>query len=445
MGLSARETAVQILHDIEEQGAFSNLALKKALWEQKQLDQRDKNLVTALVYGTEKHKLTIDHMIEEASNRRISRITSWTLAILRAGIFQIMYLDKVPSFAAVNESVELSKTKEDGKASGFVNGVLRKVVRSKETWDDKALPAHLRYSVPKKLFDFVLSFYGEEWTEAFFASSLEEAPMTLRCNTWNTDKNALKTRLALEGVEAWDGLYASQCLHTRGLQQIALMSSYRDGDFIIQDEGAMLSVEMLGVERGHLVLDMCAAPGGKTTHMAEHAGLTGRVVARDIHEHKLQLIEDNATRLGLHNILVELHDGLKELEEEDQGKYDRVLLDAPCSGLGILRRKPDIKYHLSPKKFHELVQMQKRMILHGFDALKPGGTMVYTTCTVNPRENSQVVEYLLRERPEAGLDKNGLPESIQSLMGKDGYIQLWPHVHHTDGFFMAKITKKEES
>lgn len=441
---SARQTAVQVLYAVEEERAFSNLALKKALWEQKHLTQRDKNLVTALVYGTEKYKIYIDHLLEQASSRKKSRISPWTLAILRVGIFQILFLDKVPSFAAVHESVELIKGTKESKASGFVNGVLRNVVRTKDALVEADMPDHVRCSVPKKVFEFVASFYGDEWASSFFKESLEEAPLSVRVNTEKTDKDTLKQMLATEGVESRDCSYASDCLHTKGMQQIPLMISYQNGEFIIQDEGAMLSVELLGVDKNQSILDMCAAPGGKSTHMAQLTGKQGQVVARDIHEHKLELIDENAKRLGLENIRIEKRDAMIPLNETEMESYDRVLLDAPCSGLGILRRKPDIKYHLTPKKFHNLVQMQKKMILNGFDAVKPGGVLVYTTCTVNPRENAQVVEYLLRERPSAQLDMEMIPDSLRSLKGEDGNIQLWPHVHGTDGFFMARIVKKGE-
>lgn len=441
---NARQTAVQVLYAVEEEGAFSNLALKKALWEQKQLTQRDKNLVTALVYGTEKYKIYIDHLIGRVSNRKKNRISPWTLAILRVGIFQILFLDKVPSFAAVHESVELVKATEEHKAAGFVNGVLRNVTRSKDDWDDSGMPDHVRCSVPKKVYDFVASFYGNQWARDFFQASLKEAPLTIRVNTKRADADSLKVELAHEGVDAKTCKYASNCLSTKGLQQIPLMNSHRNGKFIIQDEGAMLSVEILGVEKNQRILDMCAAPGGKSTHMAQITGDGGQVVARDVHEHKLALIEENAERMGLSNILIQCKDAIIPPEEGEKCGYDRVLLDAPCSGLGILRRKPDIKYHLTKEKFHALVQMQKVMIRNGFDALKPGGVFVYTTCTVNPRENAQVVDYLLRERSDAQLDTAGIPEHLGHLVGEDGYIQLWPQIHGTDGFFMARIVKKEE-
>lgn len=442
---SARETAVRILYDVEEQGAYTNLALKKALWTQKHLDQRDKNLVTSLVYGTVKHQLHIDHILEWASRRTASRISPWVLAILRAGIFQILFLDKVPSFAAVNESVELSKSLGERQASGFINGVLRKVERERHDVLSMDIPPHVASSVPKRIYDLVTSFFGEETTKAFFLASLEEAPLTLRVNTWITDKETLKMRLKEEGVDSWDGMYAPDCLHTSGLHQIALLKSYRDGDYIIQDEGAMLSTEFLTVQKGQRVLDMCAAPGGKSTHAAQKAGLSGRVVARDIYDHKLVLIEENAQRMGFHNLEIQKKDSLEAPDGHDREAFDRVLLDAPCSGLGILRRKPDIKYHLNPKGLHELVQMQKKMILNGFDALKPGGVLVYTTCTINPRENIQVVDYLLRERSGAALDYDGVPENMSNLVGDDGTVQLWPHIHGTDGFFIARIVKRGES
>jgi 16S rRNA (cytosine967-C5)-methyltransferase len=432
-----REVAINVLHEVEYKDAYTNLALKKWL-SKAALSNNDVALATSLVYGTEKNKLHIDSIISSLSKTPLKKISPWILIVLRVGIYQMYFLDKVPTFAAVNEGVKLGKRYESAKAGGFVNGVLRSAERNMESIKAKENPDYVKLSVPNWLLKLMTKYYGCDFAMDFFKASLGVSPLTIRVNTLKVDADELIEILKNEGVAAEKSNFSPECLMTKGLANIGGLKSHDQGLYFVQDEGAMLSVEALEVKLGNSVLDMCAAPGGKTTHIAQKLENTGSVTARDIYSHKMLLIEKNIHRLGLDNVKSEIKDGLN-LDESDLGKYDRVLLDAPCSGLGIIRRKPDIKYKLSPQKIHEIVQIQKRLILNAFDSLSPGGYLVYTTCTVNPRENEEVVDYLLKNRERAFIDDK-LPEDIfGDIIDEAGYVKLYPNVHGTDGFFIVRI------
>ncbi|MBF7095856.1 16S rRNA (cytosine(967)-C(5))-methyltransferase RsmB [Alkalibacter mobilis] len=437
---SARGTAISILYDIEEKGSYTNIILKKKL-DEGSLSQVDKGLVKAIVYGTEKNKLFLDSVIASFTKKSLKSISPWILAILRTGIYQILYLDKVPSFAIVNECVEISKSVDKGRGSGFVNGVLRNVARNADQIKSREIPENLKYSVPKWLFDFVKSFYGSRFTTEFFKASMDEPELNIRVNTLKTNKLELQDILRSEGIESFSNKYVYDSLKTLGMVNISDLESYKKGLYIIQDEGAMLSVEAMDLKDGNTVLDMCAAPGGKTTHIAQKIG-SGTVVARDVHKHKIKLIEDNLKRMGMKNAICQLHDGSMPPDRDELESYDSVLLDAPCSGIGIIRRKPDIKYNLTPKKLHELQLIQKNLILNAYDSLKKGGLLVYTTCTINPRENQGVVDFLLKKRPDCEIDREFEANIFNGLVDENGFVKLFPNVHGTDGFFIARIRKK---
>ncbi|HAE61150.1 MAG TPA: 16S rRNA (cytosine(967)-C(5))-methyltransferase RsmB [Eubacteriaceae bacterium] len=437
-----REVAVNILYEVEYNDAYTNLTLKKWL-SKAALSQNDVALATSLVYGTEKNKLYLDAVISSVSKTPIKKISPWILIILRVSIFQMYFLDKVPAFASVNEGVKLGKRYESAKAGGFVNGVLRSAERNMSKIKATEYPDHIKLSVPNWLIKLMSKYYGRDFAIDYFKESLGVSPLTVRVNTAKTNLEELTHILKTEGVTAERCCLAPDCLVTNGLNNIKGLKSHEQGLFFIQDEGAMLSVEALEAELGNIVLDMCAAPGGKTTHIAQKIGNTGRVIARDVHNHKMLLIESNLRRLGIDNVKIEIKDGLIP-DKSDMGKYDRVLLDAPCSGLGILRRKPDIKYKLSPQKIHDIVQIQKRLILNAFDSLSPGGYLVYTTCTVNPRENEEVVEYLLKNRETAHIDANLPKEMFSGIIDEKGYVKLFPNIHGTDGFFIVRLRKKTE-
>ncbi|HCX63870.1 MAG TPA: 16S rRNA (cytosine(967)-C(5))-methyltransferase RsmB, partial [Eubacteriaceae bacterium] len=437
-----RHLAVEILTQIDLHQAYPNLELKKRL-KNSALSPRDKAFVTALVYGVIKRKYQLDFVIDELSKTKRNKISHRILQVLRIGTFQILFFDKVPSFAAVNECVELGKKYSRGKAGGFVNGLLRNLVRQKDAIQEKLQQGILQYSVSQELFDLVSSQYGERFAHEFFMEFLKESPVTIRINQSKTSREKVRDQLKKDGIDVGEGRFFDYCLQLDSTVDIASNDSFRKGEFIVQDEGAMFSVEALEVKEGDRVLDMCCAPGGKTTHIAERIKQPRNVTARDLYNHKIQLVRQNLQRLGLNDrVYTEVYDGTT-FDEKDRNRYDKVLLDAPCSGLGIIRRKPDIKYGTSEEKRNALVEIQRRMVLNGFDSLKPGGILVYTTCTINKNENEGMVDFLLKNRKEARVKKNHAHKILEEEKEEDGCIRLYPQIHKVDGFFICAIEKKE--
>ncbi|NTW72317.1 MAG: 16S rRNA (cytosine(967)-C(5))-methyltransferase RsmB [Eubacteriaceae bacterium] len=438
-----RELAVQLLYEINNEDAFTNLALSQA-FKNTEIARQDRALATTLVYGTEKNLTKLDLIIGMMSKTKLNKISPWIKEILRTGIYQIFYLDKVPSFAVVNECVNLSKKYSRDKASGFVNAILRNIIRQKEKIEIRImdeLEPFERLSVPKWLFRYIEKQYGSESACSFFEESLHNSPLTARVNTTLMDIDSLLAVLEAEGLSVEANKIFKDSVRFYGFPGVFDLKSHSQGLFMLQDEGAMVAVEALGINAGDVILDMCAAPGGKTAHMAEILNGSGKIISRDIYGHKIKLIEENVSRLKLKNVYTELKDSTI-FYKEDQEKFDKVLLDAPCSGLGILRRKPDIKWKLDYEKILELIQVQKKMILHAFDSLKQGGVLVYCTCTINKHENYDIIEYLIKERKDAEVDHHYLGQLHPDLADQRGVIQLMPNIHGTDGFFISRIIKK---
>ncbi|WP_303860079.1 16S rRNA (cytosine(967)-C(5))-methyltransferase RsmB [Alkalibaculum bacchi] len=437
-----RELAVKTLYEINHNKAFVNIALKKSLKDSK-LSSIDKPFVNTLVYGVIKHRSYCDWVISNYSKIKLKKIAPMLLEILRIGVYQVFFLDKVPHFAAVNESVNLSKKYSKGKSDKFVNGVLRSILRNKEEilqhhfeGDEKMT---IKYSAPIWLVNMLKEQYPMEVVENFFEESMKNAPITARVNRLKTTKEELKESLAIEGIGVEDGKLRDYSIIINQFSDISKNPSYQEGLFIIQDEAAMMTVDLLDPKHGEEILDMCSAPGGKTTHIGEMIKDTPGLTARDIYDHKLKLIDENCKRLGLKNVRLELKDGLK-FYPEDEEKYDKILLDAPCSGLGILRRKPDIKWNLSEEDIKAIIQIQKSLIKNAFDYLKPGGILVYSTCTINRRENEEVVNGLIDNNQSASLlSLKGIDETI---LLNEHFVQTFPKEDQWDGFFMSKIQKR---
>ena len=415
--MDARERALRVLYDIEYNGAYSNLALKTALGE---CDARDRALVTALVYGVTDKRLTLDYIITRHSKLKLKKISKYIRIILRMGIYQLKFADKIPASAAVNESVKLAKRYGHASSAGFVNGVLRSVERSEiEYPKDKTEYLSVKYSFPTELCKEWTERFGYEFTKKLMTAYSKPAPLTLRPNRLKTTPEKLLARLQENGVqsEITDGYITSAGF------DIARDDLYKNGFYTVQDAAAMKASEILAPKSGETVIDMCAAPGGKTTHMAEIMENKGKIFAFDIYEHKLDLIRKNAERLGVTIIETDLRDG-REFDAKYAEIADKILCDAPCSGLGIIRRKPEIKYGYDAD--NDLPETQRAILNNAARYLKTGGEIVYSTCTVEKRENEDVTGRFLRDN--AGFEK---------LYEKTFY----PHIDGTDGFYICKMRK----
>lgn len=443
-----RETALKIIYDVNEKGAYSNISLNRHLLGS-ELKDKDRAFITDLVYGTVKWRLSIDWIIEQFSRVRLKKLSPWILNILRLGIYQLQYTDRIPESAACNESVKLAKKYGHDASSAYVNGVMRNVARSKRNIAypdiEKDLEKYLsvRFSHPQWLVKIWLERYGRDFTEGLLSENNGIPNFSIRVNTFRTSKDKLIEELEGEGLEVADGQHLSEALIVKNPSSVTRMQAFKAGLFQVQDESSMLVSRVLDPRPGELAMDVCSAPGGKATHMAQLMKNEGAVIARDIHEHKIKLIRETAERLGLSIVKPEKFDAL-EVDASLAGKADRVLVDAPCTGMGIIRRKPDIKWTRKPEDSVEITKLQRDILKASSAYVKPGGFLVYSTCTIEPEENEGTVEAFLLENPEfTAVDfKELLPAGLKQRITQKGFIQTYPHLDGIDGFFIAKLQRK---
>lgn len=433
MKINARKVVLEILNDVE-QGAFSN-KLIQSLQEREDLDARDKGFISKIVYGVVENKLYLDYVIRKFSSVRLKKIDPEILNVLRMTAYQIIYLDKVPNAAAVDEGVKLAK-KINFRHKGFVNALLRSLIKG---YDAVELPSDgverlsVKYSHPKWMVERFIHIHGYEFTEDLLSANNEEPDLVLRVNTLLINREDLMTKLNMLGleVEKSDIVEEGIIVENLGNQRIDEIEWFQKGYFTIQDESSMMVGHIAMPEAGQKVLDLCAAPGGKATHMAQLMGNKGQVIACDVSDKKINLIKANVKRLGLNNVQMVINDATV-LNESFVDKFDKVLLDAPCSGLGIVRRKPDIKYHKTLEDIHTLNDMQQSMLLHAAKYVKKGGELIYSTCTIEPLENSEMMDWFSKHHDD--FERVTIDESLD--------LQMYPNVDETDGFYICKFRRK---
>ncbi|MCF6461021.1 16S rRNA (cytosine(967)-C(5))-methyltransferase RsmB [Clostridium sp. Cult3] len=443
--MNSREIALNILKDVNINGAYSNLSINKHI--KKATSIKDENLIREIVYGVVENRLYLDYIIAKASKIKMKKIHPKILEILRMGVYQILFMDRIPDSAAVNEAVILSKKHGHKGVSGFVNGVLRNISRNKDEFkivdeENQLDYLSIKYSHPKWMLKRWINEYGYEFTENLCRLNNSRPGLNLRVNTLKTSKEQLVKRMESYGYVVHETEYARDGIIIENPTRITEIEEYKQGLFIIQDESSMLVAQIANPIRNSKVLDLCSAPGGKSTHMAQIMDNQGLVISRDIYEHKLQLVQQNADRLGIDIINTEIYDATK-LDKNLIGQVDYCLVDAPCSGLGIIRRRPEIKWNRKEEDIHILKEMQLKILYNAKEYIKPGGIIVYSTCTITKDENEKVINRFLDENRDLKL--LGFKDLICSHRDMEaldkGYVQLFPHVHGTDGFFIAKITK----
>ncbi|WP_059170808.1 16S rRNA (cytosine(967)-C(5))-methyltransferase RsmB [Bacillus sp. FJAT-27445] len=442
---NVRETAMELLETIEKNQAYSNLLLHHTI-EKNQLPKKDIGLLTELMYGTLQRSMTLDYYLSPflKSGKKIER---WVIHLLKLTVYQMVFLDKIPDRAAIFEAVEIAKRRGHKGIASMVNGVLRSIQRegvpSLEKIEDPAERLAVETSHPSWLVKRWISQFGYEKTKEMCEINLTAPLQTARVNLSKISREDCGKLLEEEGILLEESPVIPEAV--RSLKgNLASSKAFKAGLLTIQDESSMLAAYALGVDNDEIILDACAAPGGKSTHIAERLLGTGKVVSLDLHEHKVKLIQDNAARLGLQNIKAMVMDSRKANSQFEDESFDRILLDAPCSGLGVMRRKPDMKYTKKEEDLGRLEEIQHDLLDSVAPLLKKGGILVYSTCTVDKGENQGSVMAFLERHPEFEPDETlseRMPEAVRPFIS--GYeLQVMPQDFGSDGFYIASLRKK---
>lgn len=445
---SCRELAAEILCKVETRKAYADLLLDRAL-KQSVLSPRDRALLTELVYGTLRWRSRLDWHLSRDLHRSLTKTDPYLRNVLRLALFQILFLDKVPDYAAVNEAVEQAKRYGGKRSAGFVNGVLRKFLSEKGRISypkpDDDLLSYLAVigSHPQWLVKRWLGQFGREETEALLKANNEEAPLTVRANLLKGTREALLSQWLESGLEAAPTRWSPQGIRVKASFGVERLPGFGEGLFQVQGEASQLVGYLLDPKPGERVLDACAAPGGKSTHLAELAHDQGEIIATDISARGLEKVKENVRRLGIRSVHPYCADVLQGLDGILAVPYDRIVVDAPCSALGTLRSHPEARWHRSESDIERLSRLQRQLLNQVERFLKPGGTLVYATCTLTHEENEQTVENFLRSHADFVLeDASGyLPGEARQLVSGRYFIAL-PHRHDTEGFFAARMRKK---
>lgn len=438
---NVRDAALSILMEIHDNQAYSNLLLNRTI-KKYTLDPKDRGLLTELTYGTLQHRMTLDYYLEPFVK---GKLDAWVRELLRLSIYQIVYLTKIPPHAVVHEAVEIAKRRGHKGIASTVNGILRSVlrkgVRPIEDIKDDIERISIETSHPKWLIERWVKQFGQEEALAMAHENNHPARMTARVNLLKTTVEDVVKELAKEGIDATQGEVVPESIHTSS-GSLANTAAFSNGFLTIQDESSMLPVIALDVKPEMKVLDMCAAPGGKTTFIAEKMNNQGEVYAHDLHEHKLSLIESNANRLGIESIRLSSGDSRQLDSIYEPASFDRILVDAPCSGLGVIRRKPEIKYNKTERDLENLTKIQEELLDTAYNLVKKDGIIVYSTCTVEYSENAGVVHKFLEKHPDMTTVPLDSFVGNESLAIKDNMLQVLPQHFGSDGFFVTAFRKK---
>ena len=436
--MGARETALNVLIACRREEGWSNGVLKDVL-QRDGLDRREAALATRLCYGVLQNRLTLDFYLKQLLTGKLKDLHPALRDILHLGLYQLYLMDKIPESAAVNESVSLAKKycKKQRNASGLTNAVLRNAVRRK---DELKKPETLeqRYSHPQKLIDLLGKSIGKDRLEPMLRANNEIPPTVVQVNTLKTTADALLQQLEEEGAQAQKHPWMPDCLVLTATGNLEKLPSFRDGLFYVQDAAAKLSVLCAELPEHARVLDCCSAPGGKSFAAAMAMKGTGQILSCDIYPHKAELIQKGAQRLGIENITAQVCSAA-QFKPAWENAMDAVIADVPCSGFGIIRKKPDIRYK-DPEKMKDLPELQKQILMNQARYVKPGGLLLYSTCTLLRQENEDVVAYFLRNHPDFAVENLPLPGVFPE--NTTGMLTLVPGEYDTDGFFICRLRRK---
>ena len=439
--MNARRLAFKTLYDIERNKNYSNISINKN-FKDIDISDQEKGLATELIYGVIENKYYLNYIIDKLSKIKSKKMSTYVKISLWLGIYQILFLDSIKDHAAVNESVALIK-KYDKNSSGFVNAILRNVIRNKENImeiDKKDIVEYLsiKYSYNQWLIRKWIEEFGQEFTEDLLEANSEKPNLYIRANTLKINRDELINKLREQGIDCSKVNGIDEAIMVKNLKNIENNKLFKEGYFTVQDISSMLVGKVANPKEEKLVLDVCSAPGGKTTHLGTIMKNTGQVISRDIFDHKLKLINNTVKRLGLKNIKVENFDALN-IDENSIDKFDYVICDVPCSGMGIIKRKPEIKFK-KEEEIKDLPIIQKKILNNASKYVKLGGNLIYSTCTIHDEENINIVKEFLNINDNFELVP--IDEVNVDLDNQDkGYIKIYPNIHGMDGFFIAKLKR----
>ena len=430
-GVSVRELVLDILMEVNEKEQYSHLVIRDVLNKYQYLEKQERAFLTRLAEGSIEHMLEMDFIINSFSKVKVKKMKPLIRNLLRMSVYQLKYMDSIPDAAVCNEAVKLAKKRGFGQLRGFVNGVLRNIARELPKLqypDEKLEPVRfleVTCSVPAWMVEQWIKDYGYEQVKTICESFLEERPITIRTNLTKTTPEELKVKLESEGVIVKSVQALAYAFEISGFEYLQSLDSFNEGLFYIQDISSMMVAEIAAPEKNSYIIDVCAAPGGKSSHLAEKMEGTGMVEARDLTEYKVSLIEDNINRHGLENMNAVQMDATA-FDEASVDKADVLICDLPCSGLGVMGKKTDIRYKMTAEKQRDLVQLQRDILSTVHAYVKPGGVMVYSTCTIHKGENEGNVDWFVKKHPEF------------EVLSKE---QMFPGDLYHDGFFIAKLRR----
>ncbi len=436
----SREIILDILLEILERGGYSHVILRQALEKYQYLEKQERAFITRVTEGTIEYKITIDAALNQCSRVKVSKMKPVIRTVLRMSVYQILWMERVPDSAVCNEAVKLAVRRKFQGLKGFVNGVLRTIVRQKDQFAFEDLS--LKYSMPQWLIDMWLLQYPKDMVEEICRSFLEDAPTTVRCNLALASMEKIRESLDAQGVGCRVSPLSPHALLLDSYDYLDSLEAFQNGWIQVQDASSGFVGDIADPKQGDLVLDVCGAPGGKSLHIADKLKGTGLVVVRDLTVQKIMLVEDNLNRTGFTNVRTEVWDAL-EFDPEWEGRADIVIADLPCSGLGIIGKKPDIKYQASAEKLEALALLQREILSVVSRYVKPGGKLIYSTCTINKGENEEQRDWFLKQFPFDAVSIEGLlGDAVKEATMKDGYVQLLPGRYPCDGFFISCFRRR---
>ena len=430
--VNSRELILEILLAVTKQEGYSHVVSEQILSKHQYLSKQERSFITRVSQGTLERMIELDAVLDQFSKTPVKKMKPVICCILRSAVYEILYMDAVPVSASCNEAVKLAKRKGFAGLSGFVNGVLRGIARGRQEIaypdpkQDVTAYLSVKYSLPVWLVELWQENYTTEEIEAMGQSFFKEKPLCVRVNTAQTTPEKLMERLQKEQVNVRQDAQLPYALYLSGYDYLAGLDAFREGDFYVQDLSSMLVAEYAGIRKGMYVMDVCGAPGGKSIHIAQLLEETGHVDTRDVSEYKVSLIEDNIRRCRVSNMSARCQDATVA-DPDSVEKADVVIADLPCSGLGVLGKKPDIKYRMDPAGLKDLAKLQRQILDVVRTYVKPGGVLMYSTCTIDPMENEQNVEWFCKKHPEYHLEEQR---------------QILPQERDSDGFFIARLRKE---